>query len=232
MFHQWAEDKTECDKTAFPTCAGNALRKGWARVWARRDAQGPALIPFCDEGEEDLGLLGTLGEVAQVVQEQEVEVVQPPQPPGQLQARATPAPAGRPARRAPTCPTPPTCVPRAQGMDFPVPGRYEAMWRCGDGATTGLPKDRQCPPCGSNSLPKYGRSRGKQTPYRVRGRPYRGGQCLYHFTPGAEHPCQPERIGKLVVDLYTEGSNLEAIGRDAAGRDQSESYPWMRCGPM
>ena len=43
----------------------------------------------------------------------------------------------------------------------------------------------QCPKCGSNWLPKCGRSRGKQT--------YRWGQCVYHFIPETEHPHQPER---------------------------------------
>ena len=65
--------------------------------------------------------------------------------------------------------------------------------------------DQQCPHCGSNWLPKYGRSWGEQT--------YRCGLCLYHFTPGAEHPHQSEKVRKLAVDLYTEGSNVEAIGR-------------------
>ena len=49
-----------------------------------RDAQGPELVAFGDQGEEDLGLPvapgsstgPALGQVAQVVQEQEVEVVQ------------------------------------------------------------------------------------------------------------------------------------------------------------
>ena len=45
-----------------------------------RDAQGPALVAFGDEGEENLGLLVALGEVAQ---EQEVEVVQLAQLSGQ-----------------------------------------------------------------------------------------------------------------------------------------------------
>ena len=49
------------------------------------DAQGPSLVAFGDEGEEDLGLLGALGQVAQVVEEQEVEVVQLAQLPGQGQ---------------------------------------------------------------------------------------------------------------------------------------------------
>ncbi len=58
-----------------------------------RDAQGPALVAFGDQGEEDLGLLvapvsstgQALGEVAQVVQEQEVEVVQLAQLSGQIE---------------------------------------------------------------------------------------------------------------------------------------------------
>lgn len=40
--------------------------------------------------------------------------------------------------------------------------------------------DMQCPRCGSNWLPKYGRSRGKQT--------YRCQQCLYHFITETDHP--------------------------------------------
>ena len=46
---------------------------------------GPALVAFGDECEEDLGLFGALGQVAQVVQEQEVEVVQLAQLAGQVQ---------------------------------------------------------------------------------------------------------------------------------------------------
>ena len=63
----------------------------------------------------------------------------------------------------------------------------------------------QCPRCGSNWLPKYGRSRGKQT-YRCR-------QCLYHFIPDSKHPHQPERVKNLAVAMYAEGNSIEAIGR-------------------
>ena len=92
-------------------------------------------------------------------------------------------------------------------------------------------KDQQCPRCGSNWLPKYGQSRGKQTPYRVRGRLYRCGQCLYHFTPGAEHPHQPEEVRKLAVDMYTEGSSLEAIGR-VLGVKPGTVYSWVKKSPV
>ena len=40
--------------------------------------------------------------------------------------------------------------------------------------------DQPCPRCGSNGLPKDGKSQGKQT--------YRCGQCLYHFTAGTRRP--------------------------------------------
>ena len=63
----------------------------------------------------------------------------------------------------------------------------------------------QCPRCGSNWLPKYGKSRGKQR--------YRCQQCLYHFTLDAEHPHQPERVKNLAVAMYAEGNSIEAIGR-------------------
>ena len=84
-------------------------------------------------------------------------------------------------------------------------------------------KDQQCPRCGSNWLPKYGRSRGRQT--------YRCGQCLYHFTPGAEHPHQPEGVRRLAVDMYTEGSNLEAIGR-VLGVKSETVYSWVKKSPV
>ena len=63
----------------------------------------------------------------------------------------------------------------------------------------------QCPRCGSNWLPKYGRSRGRQT--------CRCGQCLYHFIPETEHPHQPEQVKNLAVSMYAEGSGIEAISR-------------------
>ena len=63
----------------------------------------------------------------------------------------------------------------------------------------------QCPRCGSNWLPKHGRSRGKQT--------YRCGQCLYHFIPETEHPHQPERVKNMAVAMYAEGNSIEAISR-------------------
>ncbi len=66
-------------------------------------------------------------------------------------------------------------------------------------------KARQCPRCGSNWLPKYGRSLGKQT--------CRCGQCLYHFTEGAPRPHPAPEVKSRVLALYTEGMSLASIGR-------------------
>ena len=63
----------------------------------------------------------------------------------------------------------------------------------------------QCPSCGSNWLPKYGRSRGKQT--------YRCGQCLYHFIPNTKRPHASEKVKSLALELYVEGLGLSAISR-------------------
>ena len=79
--------------------------------------------------------------------------------------------------------------------------------------------DMQCPRCGSNWLPKYGNSRGKQT--------YRCGQCLYHFTPDAEHPHQSEKVRSLAVDPYTEGLGLSAISRVLKAK-LGTVYSWVK----
>jgi transposase-like protein len=81
---------------------------------------------------------------------------------------------------------------------------------------------QQCPRCGSNWLPKYGRSRGKQT--------YRCGQCLYHFILGTEHPHQPERVKVQAVSMYSEGSSIEAISR-VMGVKAGTIYSWVKKSP-
>ena len=80
------------------------MRSHLEKTRCGRDAQGPAVVAFGDEGEEHLGLLGTLGQVAQVVEEQEVEVVRLAPPPGRcgrfcLGGHRLPFP---PVRRAPS----------------------------------------------------------------------------------------------------------------------------------
>ena len=77
----------------------------------------------------------------------------------------------------------------------------------------------QCLRCGSNWLPKYGRSRGKQR--------YPCQQCLHHFTLDAEHPHQPERVKNLAVAMYAKGNNIEAIGR-MLGMKSGTVYSWVK----
>ena len=49
--------------------------------------------------------------------------------------------------------------------------------------------DLCCPHCGSNWLPKYGRSKGRQA--------YHCGDCLYKFTPGGNHSYYSEAVKSL-----------------------------------
>ena len=65
--------------------------------------------------------------------------------------------------------------------------------------------DLRCPHCGSNWLPKYGRSRGKQS--------YRCGYCLYKFTPGGNRSYYSEAVKSQAVEMYCEGSAIAAISR-------------------
>ena len=59
--------------------------------------------------------------------------------------------------------------------------------------------------CGSNRLPKDGRSRGKQT-YRCR-------LCHYRFTPDGNRHYYPEQVKEQAIDRYGEGMAIAAISR-------------------
>ena len=76
----------------------------------------------------------------------------------------------------------------------------------------------QCRRCGSNWLPKMGLSRGKQT--------YRCGQCGYHFVPESKKHFQPERVRKLAVGMYNEGSGAKDISR-LLGVHVRTVYVWV-----
>ena len=65
--------------------------------------------------------------------------------------------------------------------------------------------DLQCPHCGSNWLPKDGRSRGKQT-CRCR-------LCHYRFTPDGNRHYYSEQIKEQAIDMYGEGMAIAAISR-------------------
>ena len=61
-------------------------------------------------------------------------------------------------------------------------------------------------------------SRGRQT--------YRCGQCGYHFVRGSKKPYQPERVRKLAVGMYNEGSSAKDIGR-LVGVHTRTVYAWV-----
>ena len=65
--------------------------------------------------------------------------------------------------------------------------------------------DLRRPHCGSNWLPRYGRSQGKQT--------YRCGGCRCHFTPEGNRVFRPEALKAQAIAMYCEGSSLRAISR-------------------
>ena len=65
--------------------------------------------------------------------------------------------------------------------------------------------DLRCPYCGSNWLPKYGRSKGRQS--------YRCGDFLYKFAPGGNRSYFSEAVKSQAVEMYCEGSAIAAISR-------------------
>ena len=79
--------------------------------------------------------------------------------------------------------------------------------------------DLQCPHCGSNWLPKDGRSRGKQT-YRCR-------LCHYRFTPDGNRHYYSEQVKEQAIDLYGEGMAIAAISRVLAVK-LGAVYKWVK----
>ena len=67
------------------------------------------------------------------------------------------------------------------------------------------------PYCGSNRLPKDGRSRGKQT-CRCR-------LCHYRFIPNGNRHYYSEQVKEQAIDLYGEGMSIAAISRVLATRE-------------
>lgn len=85
--------------------------------------------------------------------------------------------------------------------------------------------DLRCPHCGSNWMPKYGTSRGKQT--------YRCGDCKHRYTPEGNRHYFPETVKDQAVAMDLEGSSISALGRVLQGRLETV-YSWIkksRAGP-
>ena len=65
--------------------------------------------------------------------------------------------------------------------------------------------DMRCPRCGSNRMPKDGRSRGKRT--------YRCWDCKYRYAPnGSRHYYSSEVIVRALA-MYAQGASVASIGR-------------------
>lgn len=79
--------------------------------------------------------------------------------------------------------------------------------------------DLRCPHCGSNWMPKYGTSRGKQT--------YRCGDCKHRYTPEGNRHYFPEAVKDQAVAMYLEGSSISAIGRVLKVRLETV-YSWIK----
>ena len=82
--------------------------------------------------------------------------------------------------------------------------------------------DLRCPHCGSNWMPKYGTSRGKQT--------YRCGDCKHRYTPEGNRHYYSEQVKSQAARMYLEGSSISAIGRVLNVRLETV-YSWIQKKP-
>jgi len=83
--------------------------------------------------------------------------------------------------------------------------------------------DMKCPYCGSNWLPKDGRSRGKQT--------YRCGDCRYRFTPDGNRSFHSQATIRRALDMYLECSSLSAVSR-VMGVPLTTVHSWVKKSPL
>ena len=75
--------------------------------------------------------------------------------------------------------------------------------------------------CGSNRLPKDGRSRGKQTCRR----------CHYRFTPYGNRHYYSEQDNEQAIDRYGEGMAVAAISRVLEVK-LGAVYEWVKRSPV
>ena len=83
--------------------------------------------------------------------------------------------------------------------------------------------DLQCPHCGSNRLPKDGRSRGKRT-CRCR-------LCHYRFTPDGNRHHYSEQVKEQAIAMYGEGMAIAAISRVLEVK-LGTVYEWVKKSPV
>ena len=78
----------------------------------------------------------------------------------------------------------------------------------------------RCPHCGSNRMPKDGRSRGKQ---------YRYGDCKYRCAPDGNRHYYLSKVIEQALAMYTEGASVAAIGR-AMEIKETTALVWVKKG--
>ena len=78
----------------------------------------------------------------------------------------------------------------------------------------------RCPHCGSNRMPKDGRSRGKRT--------YRCGDCKYRCAPdGSRHYYYSSKVIDQALAIYAEGASVAAIG-GAMEINEATALIWVK----
>ena len=83
--------------------------------------------------------------------------------------------------------------------------------------------DMRCPHCGSNWMPKDGRSRGKQT--------YRCGDCNYRYTPDGNRHYYSSKVIEQALAMYAEGASVASIAR-AMEINESTVLVWVKKSPF
>ena len=81
----------------------------------------------------------------------------------------------------------------------------------------------RCPHCGSNWMPKDGRSRGKRT--------YRCGDCKYRCVPDGSHHYYSSEVVDRALAMYAEGASVESIGR-AMEIKEGTILRWVKKSPF
>ncbi len=82
-------------------------------------------------------------------------------------------------------------------------------------------QDVHCPHCGSDWMRKNGHSRGKQV--------YSCGNCKRRHIPDAAYRRPNEALKALAIEMYAEGSSLNAIGR-ILGYSATAVQGWIKKG--
>ena len=83
--------------------------------------------------------------------------------------------------------------------------------------------DMRCPHCGSNWMPKDGKSRGKQT--------YRCKDCHHRHTPDGNRHYYSDEVIKRTLAVYAEGGSAAAASR-AMGIKEATVQSWVKKKPF